>query len=116
MACGIPFCNNGCPVGNLIPDWNDLGWRGHWREAIERVPESVRHLHVHEGHCVRVPERERPLLDPEVGAMTFTGSAAELRERFASLERAGASELLYSPAGPDIPRELRAMSQALSDG
>ena len=48
--------------------------------------------------------------------MTFTGSAAELRERFASLERAGASELLYSPAGPDIPRELRAMSQALSDG
>ena len=37
MDCGIPFCNNGCPLGNLIPDWNDLAWRGHWREAIERL-------------------------------------------------------------------------------
>jgi len=37
MDCGIPFCNNGCPLGNLIPDWNDLTWRGHWREAIERL-------------------------------------------------------------------------------
>lgn len=37
MDCGIPFCNNGCPLGNLIPDWNDLVYRGHWREAIERL-------------------------------------------------------------------------------
>ncbi len=35
MDCGIPFCNNGCPLGNLIPDWNDLVYRDHWREAIE---------------------------------------------------------------------------------
>ncbi|MGD9872585.1 MAG: FAD-dependent oxidoreductase, partial [Thauera sp.] len=35
MDCGIPFCNNGCPVNNIIPDWNDLVYRGHWREAIE---------------------------------------------------------------------------------
>ncbi|MFM7493805.1 MAG: glutamate synthase subunit beta, partial [Acidimicrobiaceae bacterium] len=33
----IPFCNNGCPLGNLIPDWNDLVYRGNWREAIERL-------------------------------------------------------------------------------
>jgi glutamate synthase (NADPH/NADH) small chain len=37
MDCGIPFCNNGCPIGNLIPDWNDLVYRDHWRDAIERL-------------------------------------------------------------------------------
>ncbi len=37
MDCGIPFCNNGCPLGNLIPDWNDLVYRGFWRQAIERL-------------------------------------------------------------------------------
>ena len=37
MDCGIPFCNNGCPLGNLIPDWNDLTYRGHWRDAIDRL-------------------------------------------------------------------------------
>jgi glutamate synthase (NADPH/NADH) small chain len=37
MDCGIPFCNNGCPLGNLIPDWNDLVYREHWQDAIERL-------------------------------------------------------------------------------
>ncbi|MEY4130826.1 MAG: glutamate synthase small subunit [Actinomycetota bacterium] len=37
MDCGIPFCNNGCPLGNLIPDWNDLVFRDQWREAIDRL-------------------------------------------------------------------------------
>ncbi len=37
MDCGIPFCNNGCPLGNLIPDWNDLVYRDNWRDAIERL-------------------------------------------------------------------------------
>src|SRR3954471_12309930 len=37
MDCGIPFCNDGCPLGNLIPDWNDLVYRDHWRDAIERL-------------------------------------------------------------------------------
>jgi glutamate synthase (NADPH/NADH) small chain len=37
MDCGIPFCHNGCPLGNLIPEWNDLTWRGDWEEAIERL-------------------------------------------------------------------------------
>ena len=35
MDCGIPFCNNGCPVNNIIPDWNDLVYRGNWKEALE---------------------------------------------------------------------------------
>jgi glutamate synthase (NADPH/NADH) small chain len=37
MDCGIPFCNDGCPLGNLIPDWNDLVYRDEWRQAIERL-------------------------------------------------------------------------------
>ncbi|NQX10472.1 glutamate synthase subunit beta [Microbacteriaceae bacterium VKM Ac-2855] len=37
MDCGIPFCHKGCPLGNLIPEWNDLMWRGEGRQAIERL-------------------------------------------------------------------------------
>ncbi len=37
MECGIPFCLNGCPLGNLIPDWNDLVYRDRWREAIDQL-------------------------------------------------------------------------------
>jgi glutamate synthase (NADPH/NADH) small chain len=37
MDCGIPFCHRGCPLGNIIPDWNDLVYRGRWREAIDRL-------------------------------------------------------------------------------
>lgn len=37
MDCGIPFCHQGCPLGNLIPEWNDLVRRGDWRTAIERL-------------------------------------------------------------------------------
>jgi len=37
MDCGIPFCNNGCPLGNLIPDWNDLVYSDKWQEAIDRL-------------------------------------------------------------------------------
>ena len=37
MDCGIPFCHNGCPLGNLIPEWNDLVYRDRWHDAIERL-------------------------------------------------------------------------------
>ncbi len=37
MDCGIPFCHNGCPLGNLIPEWNDLSRRGQWGDAIDRL-------------------------------------------------------------------------------
>jgi len=37
MDCGIPFCHQGCPLGNLIPDWNDLVYRDRWRKAIDRL-------------------------------------------------------------------------------
>src|SRR5437868_14519387 len=37
MDCGIPFCHQGCPLGNLIPDWNDLVYRNRWRDALDRL-------------------------------------------------------------------------------
>ncbi len=37
MNCGVPFCHQGCPLGNLIPEWNDLVWRHDWQEAAERL-------------------------------------------------------------------------------
>ncbi len=40
MDCGIPFCHQGCPLGNVIPDWNDLIFRGKWEEAIDRLHET----------------------------------------------------------------------------
>jgi glutamate synthase (NADPH) small chain len=40
MDCGIPFCHQGCPLGNVIPDWNDLIFRGRWEEAIDRLHET----------------------------------------------------------------------------
>jgi len=47
MDCGIPFCHNGCPLGNLIPEWNDLVWRQHWQEAVARLHLTpVRYPHV----------------------------------------------------------------------
>jgi hypothetical protein len=37
MDCGIPFCNTGCPVNNMIPDWNDLVYHGNYRNAVENT-------------------------------------------------------------------------------
>jgi glutamate synthase (NADPH/NADH) small chain len=40
MDCGVPFCHEGCPLGNVIPDWNDLAYRGQWRAALERLHDT----------------------------------------------------------------------------
>ena len=41
MDCGIPFCHNGCPVNNQIPDWNDLVYRDEWQTALKKDRKSV---------------------------------------------------------------------------
>jgi len=85
-----------------------------WRKSIDELPEDERHLAVHEGHLVRVTERERHLLDPSLMSFSWTAEAADLRVRLDALEAAGASEILYAPMGPDVPRELRAFMQMAS--
>jgi 5,10-methylenetetrahydromethanopterin reductase len=82
-----------------------------WRAEVEGVPQSVRHLTVHEDHLVRVTERDAQLLDGHtLAAFTWTGSPNQLRGRLEELEAAGATEILYAPIGPDIPRELRSFA------
>jgi 5,10-methylenetetrahydromethanopterin reductase len=89
-----------------------------WRASVEAAEPGRRHLLTHENHLISMTERDRRALE-EGGAelltsASFTGSAAELRERVAQLEGAGVTELAYQPAGPDIPGELARMRDALS--
>src|SRR5260370_35940711 len=48
MDCGIPFCQSGCPIHKIIPDWNDLVYRHQWRHALE-VLHSTNYFHVFTG-------------------------------------------------------------------
>ena len=87
-----------------------------WRAGVEAVPEATRHLATHEGHLVALTDRDRAALAEGAGlltALSFTGSAGELRDKVAGLEAAGATELAYQPAGPDIPGELERMIDAI---
>jgi glutamate synthase (NADPH/NADH) small chain len=80
MECGVPFCHSGCPVGNLIPDWNDLVYRDRWREAslelhrTNNFPELTGRLcpapceaacvlEIREGDAVSIKQIERAIVD-----------------------------------------------------
>jgi 5,10-methylenetetrahydromethanopterin reductase len=83
-----------------------------WRAALEAIPEHLRHLATHEDHLVSVTDRDRPLLSGEgITSFTWTGEADVLRARLDATAEAGTTEILYSPMGPDIGRELRAFME-----
>jgi glutamate synthase (NADPH/NADH) small chain len=80
MECGVPFCHNGCPLGNLIPDWNDLVYRGRWHDAIIQLhatnnfPEFTGRLcpapceascvlEIREGDAVSIKQIENSIID-----------------------------------------------------
>lgn len=80
MECGVPFCHNGCPLGNLIPDWNDLVYRDRWREAIDQLHatnnfpdftgrlcpapcEAACVLEIREGESVTIKQIELAIID-----------------------------------------------------
>ncbi len=80
MECGIPFCHNGCPLGNLIPDWNDLVYRDRWADAIRQLhatnnfPEFTGRLcpapceascvlEIREGEAVTIKQIENAIID-----------------------------------------------------
>jgi 5,10-methylenetetrahydromethanopterin reductase len=88
-----------------------------WREAIETVPEDSRHLAIHEDHLVAVTERDRPAVMQGIDLLprrTLSGTAADLRARVEGLAAAGITEIIYQPAGPDIPGELERFHQAVA--
>ena len=80
MECGVPFCHSGCPLGNLIPDWNDLVYRGRWHDAIRQLhatnnfPEFTGRLcpapcepacvlEIREGEAVTIKQIENAIID-----------------------------------------------------
>src|SRR5215207_9092573 len=80
MDCGIPFCHNGCPLGNLIPDWNDLVFRARWKDAIRQLHatnnfpeftgrlcpapcEAACVLEIREGDAVTIKQIENSIID-----------------------------------------------------
>jgi 5,10-methylenetetrahydromethanopterin reductase len=87
-----------------------------WLAAIEAVPAAERHLVTHEGHLVRVTDVDAQAVEEAADllpAFSFTGSAAELRARVADLAAVGVTELVYQPAGTDVPGELARMIDAI---
>jgi 5,10-methylenetetrahydromethanopterin reductase len=85
-----------------------------WRTAIEAErPEGQRHLVVHQGHLSRLTERDRGVVTaagPAILEPGWTGDAASIAARFDEAGAAGVTEIVYVPAGPDIPGELEAFA------
>jgi 5,10-methylenetetrahydromethanopterin reductase len=78
-----------------------------WRDHIEQIPLRERHLHTHQGHLTFPNDIDRKVLTGDViQRYTLTGTPEEIRARIADLAVRGATEIVYQPAGPDIPREL----------
>jgi alkanesulfonate monooxygenase SsuD/methylene tetrahydromethanopterin reductase-like flavin-dependent oxidoreductase (luciferase family) len=81
-----------------------------WLDVIEKVPERLRHLHIHQGHMVEMNDADlaawRAGGHASVPSVTLTGSADMVGEAVAAMAKAGATEIMYEPSGPDIAREL----------
>jgi 5,10-methylenetetrahydromethanopterin reductase len=89
-----------------------------WVDAIQAIPAAERHLVTHEGHLVRltaVDEEAVSLAADLLPQFTFSGTAAQLRDRVAEYEAGGVTELVYQPAGPDVAVELARMIEAVGD-
>jgi 5,10-methylenetetrahydromethanopterin reductase len=86
-----------------------------WRHAMDQVPESRRHLETHAGHLVGLNRLDEAVITPElIAALTFTGTVDHLRQQLESFADGGISEIVYQPAGPDIPGELEAFAQLVA--
>ena len=116
-----------------IGPWYVVGYHGCWEAAPEFLsampggaewladvdasrPEGERHLAVHEGHVTEVFGRDQVVLDladeATLAGVGWTGEAAAVREKIAHAESVGVREILYTPAGPDVEREMRAFARA----
>jgi glutamate synthase (NADPH) small chain len=80
MDCGVPFCHTGCPLGNLIPDWNDLVYRGRWEEAIRRL-HATNHFPEFTGRLCPAPCEEACVLGINEPAVTIKGIENSIIER-----------------------------------
>ncbi|OBH15559.1 LLM class flavin-dependent oxidoreductase [Mycolicibacter sinensis] len=88
-----------------------------WLEVIEKVPHALRHLHIHQGHMMEMNDADlaawRAGGHASVASVTLTGDAARVRTAVSALARAGATEIMFEPSGPDIDRELETFLAAV---
>jgi 5,10-methylenetetrahydromethanopterin reductase len=96
------------------PDAVDAMPGGHaWREALEALaPQGERHLLTHEGHVTHLSERDRPLLGQAKSRRVTIGDAEAIRAHLSWLAENGVREVIYTPSGPDVARELEAFAAA----
>ena len=86
-----------------------------WRDALEKLaPEGQRHLHSHQGHVTALTDRDHRLLNHAPDGLTTIGTPDEISARVAELAKRGVQEIIYTPSGPDVPRELGAFYSAAS--
>ena len=116
-------------VVEAIAPWRVVGWHAayardgaaavdampggaEWRAELERLaPEGEGHVLAFEGHVTDLAERDRPLLE-HIDAATMVGEADSIGRKLDRLAAAGFSEVMYTPSGPDVARELRAFADA----
>jgi glutamate synthase (NADPH/NADH) small chain len=118
MDCGVPFCHNGCPLGNLIPDWNDLVYRDRWQEAIAQLHatnnfpdftgrlcpapcEAACVLEIREGDAVTIKQIEHAIID-RAFAEGWVRPEPPLRETGQAVAVVGSG-----PAGMAAAQQLR---------
>lgn len=83
-----------------------------WAAVIDAMTPDERHVLLHKGHLMEVSEHDDRMIPREtVEALTFTGTADTLRARLEQMASSGVTEVVYQPAGPDIPRELEAFAR-----
>ncbi|MDG2308544.1 MAG: LLM class flavin-dependent oxidoreductase [Candidatus Binatia bacterium] len=117
-AAGPWFVTSYHGIFEMAPDMMEsLPGGPEWRAGIEAErPEGERHLALHEGHVVAVSDRDRPLIEsagPALLDWSWTGDRSAIRAKLDEAKEAGATEILYSPSGPDVPRELDAFANAV---
>jgi glutamate synthase (NADPH/NADH) small chain len=125
MECGVPFCHNGCPLGNLIPDWNDLVYRDRWKDAIAQLHatnnfpeftgrlcpapcEAACVLEIREGDAVTIKQIENSIID-RAWEEGWVVPLAPKRETGRSVAVVGAG-----PAGMAAAQQLRRAGHAVT--
>jgi glutamate synthase (NADPH/NADH) small chain len=125
MDCGVPFCHNGCPLGNLIPDWNDLVYRDRWQEAIVQLHatnnfpdftgrlcpapcEAACVLEIREGDSVTIKQIEQAIVD-RAFKEGWVGPEPPKRETGQSVAVIGSG-----PAGMAAAQQLRRIGHSVT--
>ena len=116
-TAGVPYATQIHSVWEMAPErLTAFPGGSDWLKRLEsKCPEDERHLAVHRGHLVEVTEFDQPVVDaagPAIVQIGWTGTDEQIREHVANAAERGVTEIVMSLAGPDIPREIRALARA----